>query len=103
MKEKPRKQKTGEERYRLFRKAFIILYIITIFSILLLGGMGFYYKLLYKEAIKQGTENTVTAIQMTVACQDLSNLTSEEVLKRTIEMFVLEDIDLLTETEGREL
>lgn len=80
-----------ENRYKLWRRGFVIIFIISLFGITMIGLSGTYYKILYEEAIKQGAEDTVTALQMVVACQDLSNLTSDEVLHRTIEMFILEE------------
>ena len=51
------------------------------------------YKIMYDLAIKQGAENVVTALQMVIACQTLSNVSIEDIKRETIEMFILNDVD----------
>ena len=67
----------------------LIIYLVLVFSVVFFAGASFYYKILYQEAIKQGAENTVTAIQMVTACTELGNFTQDEIIKKTIDMFVL--------------
>jgi hypothetical protein len=51
--------------------------------------MWFKYQHYYNLAIEKGAEDTMTALQMVVACQNLSNVSIEDIQKRTIEMFIL--------------
>jgi len=67
------------------------LIICCIVTILFLTVMLGYKTLLYDEAMSQGVDNTLTALQMVVACQNLSNVTIEDIQKRTIEMFILKE------------
>ena len=67
----------------------MLMFLILIFCMIFFAFQSIRYEMLYDEAIKQGAENTVTALQMVVACQNLSNITSEQIKIRTIEMFIL--------------
>ena len=51
------------------------------------------YEIMYDLAIKQGAEDLVTALQMVVACQSLSNVSIEDIQRETIEMFILNEVD----------
>lgn len=83
------KKKDYERLYRVYKIGFIIINIIAVIGIIILGSQSLYYQLLYKEAIKQGAENTITALQMTTACISLGNFTPEEIIEETIDMFIL--------------
>lgn len=72
---------------------FIILILIIIaITFAVLAG---YNRSLYKTAIKQGAKNTVTALEMVVACQQLSNVTSEQIEEQFIKTFInVENINI---------
>ena len=67
----------------------LAIYLILMISLVFLGIQSFRYDLLYKEAIKQGAENTIMALQMVTACQMLSNVTSDEIRDQVIRTFIL--------------
>jgi len=72
-----------------YRTGFWILFVISVIGILVLGSNAIMYQALYKEAIKQGVENTMIGLEMTTACASLGNFTQEEILEATINMFIL--------------
>ena len=82
-------KRTLKERYRTLQKITQIIYIIAVVGFLVLGGKMIYYEWAYREAIRLGAENTMTAIQMTAACMELGNFTQDEILRKTLDMFIL--------------
>ena len=62
--------------------------ILIIFCIILLSTtvLSTY---MYKLAIKLGAKNTVTAIEMVVACEIVGNVTHEQVQEQYIKTFIL--------------
>lgn len=79
------------KRYIKMKSFALVLFIMLFITFLVFGGMALGYKVLYKEAIKQGAENIMTALQMTSACMKLGNFTQKDITRATIEMFILED------------
>jgi hypothetical protein len=63
--------------------------ILAILIIIMFSIIALFNNILYHEAIKQGAKNTVTALEMVVACQQLSNVTSEQVKEQYIKTFIL--------------
>ncbi len=82
-----------KEKFRKMRLLAIILSILLLLTFLVFGSMALGNKILYKEAIKQGAENTVTGLKMVVACQQLSNVTLTQIKKEYIKTFVLGRLD----------
>jgi len=66
----------------------LIIYLALTISLCIFGFQKIKYQALYQEAIKQGTENTVTAIELVATCQSLGNFTSEELEDKWIDMFL---------------
>ena len=84
------KQKTYAEHQKRKENIILMFFFLTLMVVLLLlAVMMFRYKIMYHEAIKQGTENTMIGLQMVVACQNLTNVTMDQIEDRTIEMFIL--------------
>jgi len=79
-----------EERKRK-AKTILLIILLLMFTGTFIGYMR--YKIMYDLAIKQGAENVVTALQMVIACQTLSNVSIEDIKRETIEMFILNDVD----------
>jgi hypothetical protein len=71
-----------EERLKRTKRLFLILYIITIIGFFILGSLSIYYSSLYHYAIEYGADSTITALEMVTACQQLSNVTSEQIERR---------------------
>ena len=65
-----------------------IIYLVLVFAMLYFAFSSFRYQLMYKEAIKQGAEGIVLALEMNVACQTLGNITTEQVQDKWIDMFL---------------
>jgi len=65
-------------------------FVIIIFSIIMIILLCFsiYYFISFKLAIQKGAESTVTALQMVVACQQLSNITTEQIKEQYIKTFI---------------
>ena len=63
----------------------VVLIAITIFSMI----SSAYYNALYQESIKQGAKNVVTALEMVVACQQVGNITQEQITAQYINTFIL--------------
>lgn len=76
-------QRTKLERTLL---GIIILLFILCFVALSLAG---YYRILYNSSIQQGAKNTVTALEMVVACEQVGNVTSEQIKEQYIKTFIL--------------
>jgi len=70
------------------KKILLAIYLILILSLGYFAFSSFRYQLLYKEAIKQGAEGIVLALEMNVACQTLGNITVEQVQDKWIDMFL---------------
>jgi len=51
--------------------------------------MAMFYKVQKDQAITQGAKNTVTALEMVVACQNISGATIEQIREKYIQMFIL--------------
>ena len=69
------------------KKLLLAIYLILILSLGYFAFSSFKYHLLYDEAIKQGAEGIVTALEMVVACETLANVTPEQVKNQYIDMF----------------
>lgn len=91
------KERNKDELIKTYRIAFVIIMIIAISGVLILGVQSSYYKLLYKEAIKQGAENTLNALKMVTACSTLGNYTMEEIQMKTLEMYVYKKLNETSE------
>jgi len=93
-----------------YQRFYFLILLLLIIIIILMGNVLYYKvlynntkilnvlyykvlynntKILYNTTIEIGAENTLTAVKMVVACQNLSNLSIEEIEMRTIEMFIL--------------
>lgn len=59
-----------------------LLFVASLFS-------AMYYKVSRDRAITEGAKNTVTALEMVVACQNLSGVSLDQIKERYIEMFIL--------------
>lgn len=70
------------------KKLLLAIYIVLVIALFVFGFKWLQAEALYHEAIKQGSENTLTAIQMVVACQELSNVTTEQIKEQFIKTFV---------------
>lgn len=70
----------------------LIIYTILLATVMIFGFQWFQAEVLLNEAIKQGAENTVTALQMTSACMVLGNFTQEDITRATIEMFLFDEV-----------
>jgi len=69
----------------------ILVYFVLLFCIILLCGTTVYYQMLYHEAIEQGAEDIVIALEMVTACQQLSNVTTDEIEAQYIKTFLLNE------------
>ena len=83
-----------KKKYERLSKITLVFYIIAFMGFLLLGFTAIRYQLLYHEAIKQGAEMTVTALELNVACQSLGNFTIDEVKDKWIDMFLKSSLEL---------
>jgi len=81
------------------KNLLILIYIILILAVIYFAFTAFKYELLYKEAIKQGAEGIVTALELNVACQSLGNFTIDEVKREWAEIFIIDKILLNKTTE----
>jgi len=82
------------------KNLLILIYIILILlTVIYFAFTAFKYELLYKEAIKQGAEGIVTALELNVACQSLGNFTIDEVKREWAEIFIIDKILLNKTTE----
>ena len=70
-------------------KSFSILLIISIIGFLILGIFAIVFQAKYYTAIHVGAKNVVTALEMVVACQQISNVTSEQVKEQYIKTFII--------------
>ena len=70
------------------KKILLAIYLILILSLGYFAFSSFRYQLMYKEAIKQGTEGIVTCLELNVACQSLCNVTIEQVKDKWIDIFL---------------
>ena len=77
------------------KNKFILLaiYTVLLIGVMVFGFQWFHTEVLLNEAIKQGAENTVTALQMTSACMVLGNFTQEDITRATIEMFLFDEVE----------
>jgi len=84
-------RETGE--YPMTRDRLIIilgvLFWISFIFMVVFGGAAVYYKFYSEWAIQEGAKNTVTALEMVVVCQQLSNVTSEQIKEQYIKTFIL--------------
>jgi len=72
-------------------KTILLIILLLMFTGTFIGYIR--YKIMYDLAIKQGAEDLVTALQMVVACQSLSNVSMVDIQRETIEMFILNEVD----------
>ena len=72
------------EKKKEIKIILVGIYIVLIIAVFWFAFLTLKYQMFYEEAIKQGTENTITALQMVVACQQLSNITSQEIQEKVI-------------------
>lgn len=63
--------------------SLIVFFLMIIFLILTV-----HYKIMYKEAIKQGAEGIMLGLELTTACTSLGNFTQEEIKDKWFEMFI---------------
>jgi|WetSurMetagenome_2_1015567.scaffolds.fasta_scaffold42505_5 hypothetical protein len=68
-------------------KTFALL--VCVVGIIILSLTSLYFMVLYQQSIKVGAKNTMTALEMVVACADVGNVTMDQIQQRTIEIFVL--------------
>ncbi len=80
------------------KKLLFIIYIILILSLGFFAFQYFRYQTLYHIAIRQGAENTVTALEMVTVCMTLSNITDRELKEAYVDMFITPK--LLEEIQG---
>jgi Na+-transporting NADH:ubiquinone oxidoreductase subunit NqrC len=83
--------KSKNEDKNIIMPLIILILIIIAITFAIVAG---YNRSLYKEAIKQGAKNTVTALEMVVACQQLSNVTSEQIAEQFKKTFINKHIDI---------
>jgi len=69
-------------------KIFLVIYLTLILALGYFAFSSFRYHILYDEAIKQGAETIVLAMELNVACQTLGNFTIDEVKNKWIDMFL---------------
>ena len=66
-----------------------IVIMLLILVLALSSFMTFSYQKKFKMAINIGAENTINALKLVVACQAITNVTSDEIFEKTVEMFIL--------------
>jgi len=79
------KYKIASRNFRTFVVIVIIILSCITFLFFLLWQSEMYF---HDQAIKQGAKSTVTALEMTVACQSISNVTSEQIFDEYIKIFI---------------
>jgi hypothetical protein len=69
----------------------LMLFFLVFFGILLTitAGLATSYHIKYDIAIQEGAENVMIALKMVVACQQLSNVTSDQIKEQYINTFIL--------------
>ena len=70
------------------KNILLAIYLILILSLGYFAFSSVRYHLLYDEAIKQGSEGIILALELNVACQTLGNFTVDEVKNKWIDMFL---------------
>jgi len=90
---------TFMQKYTL--RILFIIFVLLIISTFYFAFLTVRYKALYDEAIKQGAEGIVTALELNVACQSLGNFTTDEVKDKWIDMF-LKSRTSLSDTEAKD-
>jgi len=80
--------KVSYYRMRNLAKYFLIAMIVLGLACGYNSFMMLRYHLLYNEAIQQGAENIVLAVEMTTACISLGNFTQDEIKDKWIDMFL---------------
>ena len=74
--------------HRMFIAAAVTIWVL-LFFVIIFGAFAIYYKEYSEFVIKEGAKNTVTALEMVVACQQLSNVTGEQIKEQYIKTFIL--------------
>ena len=89
------RQKISRKEYELRRSQHknIILTVLLICSIICLGLSNLYWNYMFDASIKEGAKNTVTAIEMTVACMSAGNVTQKQITDEYYEMFIKPKIE----------
>lgn len=75
-------------KYNTVYKAFWVMLIILLLVMLILGFSLMYTENLYQEAVKQGAEGIVLSLEMVVACQELGNVTIEQIQEKVISNYI---------------
>jgi len=85
-------KKKNDKCYKKYSKRLALLFAILVVVMMVVCVIQTFralnYQILYDEAIKQGAENMVTALEMVVACSQLSNVTMEEIQLKVIEDYI---------------
>ena len=92
--------KDWEDKWNKNKKILLTIYLILILSLGYFAFSSFKYHLLYDEAIKQGSEGIIFALELSVACQRLGNFTTDEVKNKWIDMF-LKNSNIISKKKGK--
>lgn len=76
-------------KYRSYRRITTIALFSMIIVSLILIVLVVVYAYKYNLAIEHGAKNTVTALEMVVACQQVGNVTIDQIKQQYFETFVL--------------
>lgn len=85
------KTKQLEKRLEKYQSMIRWFLIVSLFAVGVAGYMTFEagkYEMLYNQAVDYCAEQIVTAAQMVVACQQLSNVTNEEIAHKVLDDYI---------------
>ncbi|KKN40014.1 hypothetical protein LCGC14_0737850 [marine sediment metagenome] len=82
----------NKKNYKRLALVFLIVIIILGLGLIWQTSMRLKYQMLKDEAIQLGAEGIITALQMVGACQELSNVTFEQIQEQVIHNYIYKNI-----------